>query len=227
VIELAALDMAGTTIDERGAVYRALAESVEAEGVRLTHEAVQRWMGTDKREAMRGLVTEAGGPPPAAADVERMYARFRDLLAKAYADQPPVPVAGAPEAFAALRAAGVRVALTTGFAHDVADPLLASLGWDDGVVDAVVCIDDVPAGRPAPDLIFRAMALTGVRDAARVLIAGDTVVDLRAGMNARAAVVVGVGTGKLSLAELAAEPHTHLLASVADLPALVASLAPS
>ncbi len=38
------------------------------------------------------------------------------------------------------------------------------------------------------------------------------------------AAVVGVATGKLGFAELGTEPHTHLLASVAELPVLVAEL---
>ncbi len=131
-----------------------------------------------------------------------------------------------PEALAALRAAGVKVALTTGFARDVADPLLATLGWQEGdeLVDVMVCVDEVAAGRPAPYLIFRAMERTGTQRVDRVLAAGDTVVDLEAGTNAGAAAVVGVGTGKLSLEDLAVHPHTHLIDSVADLPALVGSL---
>jgi phosphonatase-like hydrolase len=137
-----------------------------------------------------------------------------------------VPIAGVPGALAALRAAGVRVALTTGFARDVVDPLLASLGWEVGgpLVDAVVCADDVPAGRPAPYMVFRAMERTGVRSVERVLVAGDTAADLQAGTNAGARIVVGVATGALGPAELGIERHTHLLASVADIPALVASL---
>ena len=46
-------------------------------------------------------------------------------LRERYEARPPEPIAGVPEALAALRAEGVRVALTTGFARDVADPLLA------------------------------------------------------------------------------------------------------
>ncbi|WP_275003379.1 hypothetical protein [Promicromonospora iranensis] len=38
--------------------------------------------------------------------------------------------------------------------------LLERLGWQDGVIDAVVCTDDVPAGRPAPYLVHRAMERT-------------------------------------------------------------------
>jgi phosphoglycolate phosphatase-like HAD superfamily hydrolase len=68
------------------------------------------------------------------------------------------------------------------------------------------------------------MERTGVRSVERVLVAGDTVADLRAGTNAGAGVVVGVATGALGPAALGVERHTHLLPSVADIPALVAAL---
>jgi phosphonatase-like hydrolase len=229
MIELAALDMAGTTIEEHGDVYAALRAAVEAEGAAVDDALVQRWMGTDKREAITELVAAGGGGRLAGPPVERAYERFRSLLEERYRARPPVPLPGVPEALAALRAAGVRVALTTGFARDVAEPLLASLGWTVGgdLVDAMVCADDVPAGRPAPYLVFRAMERTGVRRVDRVLVAGDTLADLRSGTNAGAAAVVGVATGALGLDALGAERHTHLLRSVADLPALVAALAGS
>jgi phosphonatase-like hydrolase len=227
MIELAALDMAGTTIEEHGDVYAALRDAVDAEGAVVHDGLVQRWMGTDKREAITELVAAGGGGRLAAPAVERAYERFRSLLEERYRARPPVPLPGVPEALAGLRAAGVRVALTTGFARDVAEPLLASVGWAVGgdLVDALVCADDVPAGRPAPYLVFRAMERTGVRRVDRVLVAGDTLADLQSGTNAGAGAVVGVATGALGLADLGAERHTHLLPSVADLPALVASLA--
>jgi phosphonatase-like hydrolase len=226
VIELVALDMAGTTIDEHGDVYVALREAVEAEGVEVGEDLDRLWMGTDKREALAALVAAGGGPVLDGDGVERAYARFRELLAERYAARPPMPIAGVPDALAALRAEGVRVALTTGFAADVAEPLLAALGWTVGgeLVDAMVCVDDVPAGRPAPYMVFRAMERTGVQAVDRVLVAGDTPADLRSGTNAGAAAVVGVATGALTLAELGVERHTHLLPSLAELPALVASL---
>ena len=227
MIELVALDMAGTTIDEHGDVYVALHDAVAGEGVDVSDDLVARWMGTDKREAIANLVVEGGGKPLDADGVERGYVRFRTLLRERYEAQPPEPIAGVPEALTALRAEGVRVALTTGFARDVADPLLAGLGWaaGDGLIDAVVTVDEVAAGRPAPYLIFRSMERTGVRRVDRVLVAGDTAADLEAGTNAGAAAVVGVATGGLTTEQLGTHPHTHLLASVADLPDLVASLA--
>jgi phosphonatase-like hydrolase len=227
MIELAALDMAGTTIEEHGDVYAALRAAAEAEGATVDDALVRRWMGTDKREAITELVAAGGGGRLTGLAVERAYERFRSLLEERYRARPPAPLPGVPEALAALRAAGVRVALTTGFARDVAEPLLVTLGWTvgGGLVDAMVCADDVPAGRPAPYLVFRAMERTGVHRLDRVLVAGDTLADLQSGTNAGAGVVVGVATGALGLADLGAERHTHLLPSVAELPALVATLA--
>lgn len=217
MIELAVLDMAGTTVDDGGAVYTALLECVTGAGADVDAALLQRWMGTDKRAAIRALLP--GDPSDGA--VESAYADFSARLAVAYAQTPPVPFPGVEEAWATLRAAGVAVALTTGFARDVADPLLAHLGWGPEVVDAVVCADDVPAGRPAPFMVHRAMALTGTGSVARVLVAGDTVVDLQSGVNAGAAMVVGVLTGQLSADELGRQRHTHLLPSVALLPQLL------
>ena len=115
----------------------------------------------------------------------------------------------------------MRVALSTGFDREILDSLLPALGWDDDVVDFVVCGSDVAAGRPAPYMVFRAMERLGVTDVARVLVAGDTPRDLRAGTNAGAGFVVGVLSGAGTVDELGAERHTHLLRSVADVPDLI------
>jgi phosphonatase-like hydrolase len=224
VIELAALDIAGTTVDERGLVYEVLREVVTESGATPTDDDIRRWMGTDKREAIAALVGRGTGSG-AAADVERLYGRFAARLAGRYREQPPRPLPGVPGALAALRARGVRVALTTGFGRDVTGPLLDSLGWAVGgpgaTVDAVVCADEVAAGRPAPYMVFRAMERTGARRVDRVLVAGDTAADLEAGTNAGAGLVVGVATGGYTLPQLAGTPHTHLVDALPDVLALV------
>ncbi|MEV7602117.1 phosphonatase-like hydrolase [Kitasatospora sp. NPDC089797] len=222
MIELAVLDMAGTTINESGAVYRALRTAVERNGVTVAEADLQTWMGTDKREAIAALVRIGGGTPTPEL-VEESYAAFAAFLREAYLATPPQAITGVEEALAELRRRGIKVALTTGFSDDVAYPLLESLGWstgEGGNLDAVVTSDEVPRGRPAPYMIHRAMEKTGVIDTRRVLTAGDTVVDVLAGRNAGAGVVVGVLTGELGRADFDGHPQTHVLSGVTEIPGL-------
>ncbi|MER8037352.1 phosphonatase-like hydrolase [Streptomyces hydrogenans] len=215
MISLAVLDIAGTTVDEKNAVYDVLAAVVADHGTPTDDAALRRWMGADKREALAALT----GDPDA---VEELHSAFVDRLHETYATIRPAPLPGVPEALAALRAAGVRVALTTGFDRQVTDPLLAALRWRvGGELDAVVCASEVAGGRPTPHMIHRAMELTGVTDPAEVLVAGDTALDVRAGHAAGAGIVAAVLTGAQTRAELAAEKPTHVLDGVADIPALL------
>lgn len=226
MIQLAAFDIAGTTVDDHGAVYVALRRAVEEAGAPVADDDLQRWMGTDKVEAITALL-RLGGVAPEPALVAERFDRFRALLAEAYRTEPPVALPGIVTAIDALRAAGVKVALTTGFSADVVEPLLGALGWDvgpAGQLDAVVTTSDVPAGRPAPYMIHLAMQRTGVTDVREVLAAGDTVVDLEAARNA-GAVAVGVLTGQTPRAALDAADHDAVLDSVADVPAFVGLVA--
>jgi phosphonatase-like hydrolase len=220
--ELVVLDMAGTTIDDGQQVYRVLGETARAHGATPSEAEIARWHGASKHEALRELLTPRFGIPPSDAELRTVVADFQSRLSAAYADQPPRPLPGVPEALAALREHGVKVALTTGFDRVIVESLISALGWQgDAVADTVVCGSDVPAGRPAPYMIFRAMERLGVTDVARVLVAGDTPRDLEAGINSGAATVVGVLSGASDAVELGAHRHTHLLPSVADLSGLL------
>lgn len=209
MISLAVFDMAGTTINDGGAVYRALEQAVVESGVPVAAADLQTWMGTEKRAAITALIELGGGDPLVPANrVDLAYDRFRALLGEHYAAKPPTAIDGVPEAIAALRARGIRVGLTTGFSREVATGILSALGWSVGdtapggsagvTVDALVCGDEVLEGRPAPYMIHRVMEQLGVHDTAAVLVGGDTVVDVQAGVNSGASITVGVLTGKLT-----------------------------
>ncbi|KQM38601.1 phosphonatase-like hydrolase [Microbacterium sp. Leaf203] len=219
-VSLLSLDMAGTTIDEGGVVYELLSRCVADElGCPVPADVLAPWTGTDKTEAIRGLLTTLGGDP---ARTEAVYAGFAAQLDEAYAAATPTLFPGVREAIASLRAAGVKVALQTGYTRQVAEGLLARVGWEVGIdVDALATSELVTASRPAPYLVFRTMELTGTRSVAEVLVAGDTPNDLAAGTAAGARFVVGVRTGAGSATDLGRSRHTHLLDGVADIPALL------
>ena len=103
MIELVALDMAGTTINEGGAVYVALREAVVEAGGALTVADVEPWMGADKREAIRALTRIARNVELDPDEVEERYRRFVAILLAEYRSTPPTPIDGVPEALATLR----------------------------------------------------------------------------------------------------------------------------
>jgi phosphoglycolate phosphatase-like HAD superfamily hydrolase len=72
-------------------------------------------------------------------------------------------------------------------------------------------------------MIFHAMEYARVTSVTEVVAVGDTPLDLQAGTNAGVRAVIGVLSGAGTVANLRKEPHTHILSSVANLPALLTS----
>jgi phosphonatase-like hydrolase len=219
VITLAALDMAGTTVADGGLVERAFTEAIDVVGVSerdgrfpamLDH--VRRTMGQSKIVVFRALLPETQAQQANAA-FEAAYAR---LVRAGHCE----PVPGAEQAVKALRAAGVRVALTTGFARPTQDAILDALGWRD-LADLALTPADAGRGRPYPDMILTAVLRLGIEDVRDVAVVGDTPSDVVSGLRAGASVAAGVLTGAGTRTEFEAAGATHVLDSVRDLPALL------
>ena len=209
---LVIFDMAGTTVDDRGQVPAAFASALAANGITVSHDDINRLRGGTKREAIRSLL-----PPDKAGDADRIYQEFQRQLTLSYNADGVREVPGAAEVIRELRAAGIKVALTTGFDRDIALSLLNSLGWKRDALDAIVCGDEVPRGRPAPDLIFVAMKLTMVEDLEKIANVGDTVLDLESAERAGVKWNIGVLSGAHNRAALEQAPHSHIVQSVADI----------
>jgi len=164
-LELVVFDMAGTTVEDRGEVPAAFVAALAGQGIEVTSEQIKSVRGSSKRQALRQFIP-AG--PAQAQLADEAYAAFQAHLAHRYTTEGVRAIAGAPDVFRALRERGVRVALNTGFDREITELLLGALGWNNGLVDAVVCGDEVTQGRPAPYLIFRAMERTGASDVHKV-----------------------------------------------------------
>lgn len=217
-IELAVLDMAGTTVTDDGLVLRAFDEAATAVGVPGSGEEreaartyVRDTMGQSKIEVFRHLFGAEDRARQANATFEQAYT---DSI-----DGGIAPVPGATEAITRLREAGVKVALTTGFSPATQQRIIDALGWAD-LADLVLAPGDGGRGRPYPDLILNALLRTGIDDVAKVAVLGDTTSDILSGLRAGASIVAGTLTGAHDADTLTAAGATHVVASVADFPAL-------
>jgi phosphonatase-like hydrolase len=219
-IQMVALDMAGTTVADQGAVEEAFQRALDA--VDLTAGAlredpaayVRRTMGQSKITVFTELL---GGDRHRA---EQANVAFEAAFDQAVDRGEVGPMPGSEATLAALRQAGMRICLTTGFSPATRDRIIASLGWE-GAVDLALSPVDAGRGRPWPDMILTAVLRLRVDDVAEVAVVGDTTSDLLAGSRSGASRVIGVLTGAHTRSELARAPHTHLVDSVADLPALL------
>jgi len=95
---------------------------------------------------------------------------------------------GVRETVRALRAARLRTAVVTNSPAALARRILVLLGLEDAF-DAVAGGDEVPRGKPDPDLVVLALSRLGC-DASRAVLVGDTALDAA---SARAAGVAFVG----------------------------------
>lgn len=218
---LVVLDMAGTTVADGGLVERAFAEAAGELGVlpgtadhaaKLDH--VRATMGESKITVFRALFGTEELAQRANAAFERAYAA---LVGSGACTALP----GAARAIARLRDEGRKVVLTTGFSRTTQDAILDALGWRD-IADLTLCPADAGRGRPYPDMVLTALLRTGTESVRQIAVAGDTSYDMLSGVRSGAPVVAGVITGAHTERQLREAGATHVLSSVAGLPALLA-----
>jgi phosphonatase-like hydrolase len=223
MIKLVVFDLAGTTVHDGDAVNACFRAALSGRGIAAEPALVNSVMGLPKPEAIRILLEQCQRVAPTPEFIDAVHEDFTQRMCAYYADDPAVrEVPGAAATFVALRRAGVKVALNSGFYRRIVAVLLARLGWlVPSVIDAHIASDEAPRGRPYPDMILQLMSRLDVADSSQVAKVGDTKVDLEEGTNAGCGIVVGVTTGSYSRQQLEAYPHTRILNSVADVPELI------
>lgn len=215
--ELVVFDLGGTTIHDRGEVPAAFTDALREAGIALDPKELTALRGASKYEALRYLLAHQA--EPMTAQLDHIYGCFQADLMRRLARAQPLSLPGVRQAFEQMHAAGIRVAVTSGFDRSIFELILRSVDWAD-LVDAQVCSEEVAQGRPAPFMIFRAMERSGVLDVHQVGAVGDTVRDLEAGWNAGVAHRIAVLTGAHDRVTLSAGPQTHVVDSVRDVPGL-------
>ena len=219
--KMVVFDLAGTTVHDDDSVGGCLREALAEAGLRPSVAEVNAVMGIPKPIAIRQLLASAH-LDTRPERVDEIHADFVRRMIEYYRhDSAVVEVAGTSAAFAKLRHAGIHVAVDTGFSRDIVAVILKRLGWEkNGLIDSSITSDEVEQGRPEPDMILALMAKFGIATASLVAKVGDTPSDLHEGTNAGCAWVIGVTEGTHTKAQLAAHPHTHLVGTVAEVPAL-------
>ncbi|KAA5538884.1 phosphonatase-like hydrolase [Roseiconus nitratireducens] len=222
MIELVVFDMAGTTVDEDNVVYKTVRTAINAAGYEFTQEQVQAaGAGKEKSQAIRDVLA-LDGRDHSDDEVSTIFADFKKRLETAYGELHVREQPGASSVFKGLHKRGIKVVLNTGYDRGTAERLIRKLGWSVGrEIDALVTASDVENGRPAADMIHKAMQLTGVRQAASVVKIGDSQIDIDEGKNAGCGMTFGITTGAQTESQLRQANPTEVLERLAEIYAYV------
>lgn len=194
MIRAVIFDWAGTTVDYGCfAPVQAFQEAFAYHGVPVTLEETRKPMGMLKRDHIRTMLRmeriarvweETHGRPAGEEDVEAVYAQFEPKLFSIL-DRFSTPKPFAVETAAALREMGLKIGSTTGYTDSMMHIVAPKAAWLGYAPDFWISPDGVGGrGRPDPYMIFenlKALEVPSVKNAVKV---GDTVSDIREGVNA-------------------------------------------
>lgn len=217
-IELVVFDMAGTTVRDKNFVGIAFQQAMLSEGYDIAIEDVNPLMGYEKPLAIKMMLeaSEADQSKIVPELIAKIHARFVSGMIAFYQTTTEIaPLPNVEETFEALRADHIKIALNTGFSRDIADVIVGRLGWEDKI-DYLVASDEVPHGRPYPDMIRKIMAALDIASGDVIAKVGDTEVDINEGINAGCKYVIGVTTGAFTREELLPYKPTHVIDDIAE-----------
>lgn len=223
-IECIIMDWAGTAVDYGCfAPVAAFVESFKSIGAPVTAAETRAHMGLTKIEEVRALFSIGHVKEDFRAkygreynedDVQECYKKFQEELFRTLEDYSE-PIPGVPEVIAELRGQGIKVGSTTGYTREMMDVVIPAAAKRGYIIDNCETSDNLPGGRPKPYMIYQNMCRLDVASARSVVKVGDTISDIKEGVNAGVwSVGVILGSNELAMteAEVAAMPAEELKA---------------
>lgn len=205
-MELLIFDLDGTLVNAFGAVTRSLNHMFTRMGYpRMSRAEVQRRVGWGEKTLVRAFVREE--------DLDqalRIYRRHHgEALRRGVKFLP-----GARKVLDGLRDRGYLLAIASNRPSRFTRIILAELGIRRHF-SKVICADEVPRKKPAPDMLKKILKDLDVRPGKAVYV-GDMHIDMQAGRRARMR-TVGIPTGSCSRGELESENPTRVIRHPGDI----------
>ena len=209
-VKLLVCDMAGTTVNEGGIVYKTLYNTIKGYDIYIEPDDMKNWYGVNKTEVLQHFINTDNEYKDNDAILPQMLNSFKKNLKKSYFEDKSVKLIdpGLPDLFNSFRERGIKIALNTGYSVDIQEALIDSLNMRD-FIDGYISSESVPHGRPEPLMIQELMGRFNITDSQSVVKVGDSINDILEGKNAKCFKSIGVLSG--------AENREKLLNAGADL----------
>lgn len=208
------LDWAGTTVDFGCfAPVNVFIDIFKNAGIEVTMEEARAPMGMLKIDHIREMLSmprisnlwiEKYERPFNEQDVNILYANFEPALMASLSDYAD-PIPGVVEVVQELRNKGLKIGSTTGYTNKMMDVVVPNAETKGYYPDFYITPDETNSfGRPYPYMIYRNMEALKLTAPWKVVKVGDTISDIKEGINAgvwSVGVIIGSSEMGLSLEE--------------------------
>lgn len=227
-IKCVIMDWAGTAVDY--GCFAPVAVFIEAfaeKGLIIDVVQTRKPMGLPKIQHIRELLSmpevneqfatryQRAWTEEDVVELNRLFEKHLFASLENYTD----PIPGVIPTLEKLRAEGLKIGSTTGYTREMMNVVLPAAQAKGYRVDYCATPNLLPAGRPAPYMIFENLIKLGVDSLDAVVKVGDTIADIKEGVNAKVCsvgVVLGSNEMALTEAETKAMPAAELEARIAD-----------
>lgn len=192
-LKAAILDWSGTTIDYGSiAPVKVFVGVFKHFGIEVSTAEARLPMGKYKRDHLKQMLEmpriaalwqNVHGQAPCECDVDKLYAAFMPIQREVVPQYSEL-IPGVKETIEVLRERGLKIGSCTGYTREMVEPLLPLVAEQGYTPDALVCPDEVGAGRPEPWMCLENVRRLGVYPVCSVVKIGDTVSDIEEGLNA-------------------------------------------
>lgn len=192
-IEAVIFDWAGTLVDYGCmASVEAYKEIFEGYGIKLKNDELRNGMGLDKTDHIRKILQidrvsklwlKKFKFEPNEGDVQEINRKFEKVILKYFENIEPKEYV--KTTIDQLRDQGIRIGSTTSYTHEMVNVLMDITKKKKVYIDLVINSEDTKGqGRPNPYMIFKNMEKLGIGSVKNVIKVGDTVNDIKEGVNA-------------------------------------------
>lgn len=192
--EAVIFDWAGTTVDYGSfAPVAAFVETFAHKGIEVTLDEVRAPMGALKRDHIQQMLemprinelfTDKFGRNYTQTELDEMETMFIEKLMSQLADHTELK----PyllETIQMLRERGIKIGSTTGYTSDMLEPVAKAAAAQGYIPDSAFTPTDTNGiGRPNPAMLDANLTKLGITNKNAVIKVGDTVSDIKEGLNA-------------------------------------------
>ena len=125
-VKLLVCDMAGTTVNEGGIVYKTLYNTIKGYDIYIQPDEMKNWYGVNKTEVLQHFIDRDPEYKHNEAILPQMLNSFKKNLKKSYFEDSSIKLIDPelPKLFNSFRERGIKIALNSGFSVYIKEELI-------------------------------------------------------------------------------------------------------